>query len=199
MEYHALPSGIVTVIERPTCSPPANALPALQEGSPYFMNCSARVYGGKNMDLQWSIGQRRVNSKREDGENRATAMLEYVPNFKVTPGLLVVASFNDSIPHQLMFISTNTSSQDFGSPAKCEVSHPRWNPSYSVGSCQYDRLVVQFAPRLSCTRNRVAVKKADDYRIWCNYTSYPQVAPGEITWVSSDGQSLNRSMHKEVG
>ena len=76
--------------------------------------------------------------------------------------------------------------------------HPRWNRSYAVGSCEYKRLVVQFDPRLSCTRNRVAVKKAADYRIWCNYTSYPQVAPGEITWVTSEGESLNRSMHKEV-
>jgi len=161
--------GIVTVIERPTCSPPTNALPDLREGSPYFMNCSARVFGGRVKDLQWSIGKRMVSSKREDGENRATSILEYIPNFK-----------------------------DFGSSARCEVVHPRWNHSYAVGSCEYKRLVVQFDPRLSCTRNRVAVKKAADYRIWCNYTSYPQVAPGEITWVTSEGESLNRSMHKEL-
>ena len=75
--------GIVTVIERPTCSPPTNALPDLREGSPYFMNCSARVFGGRVKDLQWSIGKRMVSSKREDGENRATSILEYIPNFKV--------------------------------------------------------------------------------------------------------------------
>jgi len=88
--------------------------------------------------------------------------------------------------------------KDFGSTARCEVNHPWWNQSYSIGACEYKNLVIQFEPRLSCTRNRVAVRKAADYRIWCNYTSYPQVAPGEITWVNSEGASVNRSMHKEL-
>ena len=88
--------------------------------------------------------------------------------------------------------------QDFGSTARCEAQHPRWNRSYPIGACEYKNLVVQFNPRLSCTRNRVAVKKAEDYRVWCNYTSYPQIAPGEIQWLDDEGVNLNRSMHKEV-
>lgn len=161
--------GVVTVIEPPTCNPPASRLPDLREGSPYFMNCSANVYGGIVKDLLWSIGDKPASSKREDGEERATAILEYIPSFK-----------------------------DFGSTARCEAQHPRWNRSYPVGACEYNNLVVRFEPRLSCTRNRVAVKKAEDYRVWCNYTSYPQVAPAEILWFSEEGISLNHSMHKEL-
>ena len=76
-------AGVVTVIERPTCNPPPSKLPDLREGSPYFMNCSARVFGGNLKDLHWAVGNKFMTSKREDGEQRATAIMEYIAAIKV--------------------------------------------------------------------------------------------------------------------
>lgn len=160
--------GIVTVIERPQCSP--KKLPELQEGSPFPMNCSVKYYGARAPILQWMVGTHiRDQTSREDQGQRATAILDYEPNYK-----------------------------DFGAIPKCEVHHPKWNSSYPVGSCQYRPITVSFAPKLSCTKNRVAVKKADEYRVWCNYTSHPVMEPQSFKWKNTDGQDLNHTMHKEV-
>ena len=147
----------LVVVESPVCAPSINSV---VEDHSYDFSCNANVYGGgggggggESGAAEWLLGEAIVNGNEKSEENAIRSTYSYTAKH-----------------------------MDREKELRCVIRQPNWDPSFPAPSCSFEKLDVQFAPKLVCPLKPLFKAEEKEFLIKCQIFANPLPQISAIEW-----------------